>query len=80
MEYNHEPMVNLGNVGSDLAHTARQFAHGSSGGRYSRFAAKSGVVKEVEYELAPESPRVELGREMPANVSYARPVRVVIKV
>jgi hypothetical protein len=46
-----------------------------------RFAAgKSGVVKEVEYELAPESPRVELGREMPANVSYARPVRVVIKV
>ena len=42
-------------------------------------AGKSGVVKEVEYEFATEAPPVELAREMPANVSYARPVRVVIK-
>lgn len=41
---------------------------------------KSGVVKEVAYEFAPEAPPVELAREMPANVSYARAVRVVIKV
>lgn len=39
----------------------------------------SGVVSAVEYEFAPMPPPVELDREMPANFSYARPVRVVIK-
>jgi hypothetical protein len=42
-------------------------------------AGNSGVVAKVEYEFAPTPPPVELDREMPANFSYARPVRVVIK-
>ena len=38
----------------------------------------SGVVKDVEYKLASEAPLVQLGRQMPADVSYAQPTRVVI--
>ena len=35
-------------------------------------------VAEVEYEFAPETPPVELAREMPAG-SYAQPVRIVVR-
>lgn len=42
-------------------------------------AGNSGVVAGIEYEFAPMPPPVELDREMPANFSYARPVRVVVK-
>lgn len=42
-------------------------------------ANNSGVVAKVEYEFAPTPPPVELDRQMPANFSYARAVRVVIK-
>jgi hypothetical protein len=38
-----------------------------------------GVVKDVEYALASEAPPVQFGRQMPADVFYARPTRVVIK-
>jgi hypothetical protein len=37
MDYNHEPMVNLGNVASHLARTDRQFAHGSPSRRQYSF-------------------------------------------
>jgi hypothetical protein len=39
----------------------------------------SGKVAEVEYEFAPEAAPVEVAREMPAAASYARPVRIVIR-
>jgi hypothetical protein len=42
-------------------------------------AGNRGVVTKVEYEFAVTPPPVELVRELPANFSYARPVRVVIK-
>lgn len=42
-------------------------------------AGKSGVVAKVEYEFAPTRPPVALDREMPDKLSYARPVRIVIK-
>ena len=46
-----------------------------------RFAGgSSGKVAEVEYEFAPEEAApVEVAREMPAAASYARPVRIVIR-
>jgi hypothetical protein len=39
----------------------------------------AGQVAEVEYEFAPEAAPVRVAREMPAGVSYARPVRIVIR-
>jgi hypothetical protein len=36
-------------------------------------------VAEVEYEFAPEAAPVAVAREMPATASYARPVRIVIR-
>jgi hypothetical protein len=39
----------------------------------------AGKVAEVEYEFAPEPAPIELAREMPAAASYARPVRIVIR-
>jgi hypothetical protein len=39
----------------------------------------AGKVVEVEYELAPEGAPVDVAREMPAGMSYARPVRIVIR-
>jgi hypothetical protein len=46
-----------------------------------RFAAgESGVVTEVEYELALRRRASNWEGNMPANVSYARRIRVVIKV
>jgi hypothetical protein len=39
----------------------------------------AGHVVDVEYELAPEGAPVDVAREMPAGVSYARPVRIVIR-
>jgi hypothetical protein len=46
-----------------------------------RFAGgSSGKVVEVEYEFAPEEAApVEVAREMPDAASYARPVRIVIR-
>jgi hypothetical protein len=38
-----------------------------------------GKVAEVEYEFAPETAPVELAREMPAGASYARPVRILLR-
>jgi hypothetical protein len=40
---------------------------------------KAGKVAEVEYEFAPEAAPVRVAREMPAAASYARPVRIVIR-
>jgi hypothetical protein len=39
----------------------------------------AGNVAEVEYEFVAEAPPVAVAREMPAAASYARPVRIVIK-
>jgi hypothetical protein len=39
----------------------------------------AGQVAEVEYECTPEMAPVRVAREMPAGVSYARPVRRVIR-
>ena len=39
----------------------------------------SGKVGEVEYEFAPEAAPVEVARQMPDAASYARPVRIVIR-
>ena len=39
-----------------------------------------GKVAEIEYEFAPEPPPVEVAKEMPASVSYARLVRILIRV
>jgi hypothetical protein len=39
----------------------------------------AGKVAEVEYEFAPEAAPVAVAREMPAAASYARPVRIVIR-
>ncbi|MBI3796908.1 MAG: hypothetical protein HY268_08065 [Deltaproteobacteria bacterium] len=39
----------------------------------------AGKVTEVEYEFAPKAPPITLARQMPAAVSYARPVRIVIR-
>ena len=46
-----------------------------------RFAGgTSGKVAEVEYEFAPEEAApVEVAREMPDAASYARPIRIVIR-
>jgi hypothetical protein len=45
-----------------------------------RFGGSSGKVAEVEYEFAPEEAApFEVAREMPAAASYARPVRIVIR-
>jgi hypothetical protein len=38
-----------------------------------------GKVAEVEYEFAPETAPVELAREMPTSASYARPVRILLR-
>jgi|GEM_PF-3399942 len=38
-----------------------------------------GKVAEVEYEFAPETAPVELARQMPAGASYARPVRILLR-
>lgn len=39
-----------------------------------------GKVAEVEYEFTPEAPPVRVGgEEMPSGLSYARPVRIVVK-
>jgi hypothetical protein len=40
---------------------------------------RTGQVAEVEYEFAPEAAPVALARAMPATASYARPVRIVIR-
>lgn len=46
-----------------------------------RFGDGKGIVGEVEYEFAPEAAApVEVARELPSNNSYARPVRIVIRV
>jgi hypothetical protein len=55
---------------------------GSRGwGEKIRFAGgNSGKVAEVEYEFTPEEAApVEVARVMPATASYARPVRIVIR-
>ena len=39
----------------------------------------AGQVAEVEYEFAPEAAPVRVAREMPTTASYARPVRIVIR-
>jgi len=39
----------------------------------------TGKVSEVEYEFEPEAAPVELAREMPSSVSYARPVRILVR-
>jgi hypothetical protein len=39
----------------------------------------AGKVAEVEYEFAPEAAPVRVAREMPDAASYARPVRIVIR-
>ena len=44
-----------------------------------RLNGNAGNVAEVEYEFAPEAAPVRVAREMPAGVSYARPVRIVIR-
>jgi hypothetical protein len=41
--------------------------------------ANAGKVAQVEYEFAPEAAPIELAREMPAAGSYARPVRIVVR-
>jgi hypothetical protein len=38
-----------------------------------------GRVAEVEYEFAPEAAPVELARAMPTNASYARPIRILLR-
>jgi hypothetical protein len=42
-------------------------------------SGSAGKVAEVEYEFAPEAAPVRVAREMPAAASYARPVRIVIR-
>ena len=42
-------------------------------------SGSAGQVVEVEYEFAPEAAPVRVAREMPAAASYARPVRIVIR-
>jgi len=42
--------------------------------------ASAGKVAEVEYEFAPDAAPVRVAEEMPGDLSYARPVRIVIKV
>jgi hypothetical protein len=39
----------------------------------------AGNVAEVAYEFVPEAAPVALAREMPTAASYARPVRIVIR-
>ena len=39
----------------------------------------AGQVAEVEYEFAPEAAPVRVAREMPTTASYARPIRIVIR-
>jgi hypothetical protein len=39
----------------------------------------AGTVAEVEYEFTPEAVPVGVARIMPAAASYARPVRIVIR-
>lgn len=39
----------------------------------------AGKVVEVEYALVPEGAPVDVAREMPVGLSYARPVRIVIR-
>jgi hypothetical protein len=39
----------------------------------------AGNVTEVEYEFAPQAAPVSVAKEMPSAVSYARPVRIVIR-
>jgi hypothetical protein len=40
-----------------------------------------GKVAEVEYEFTPEAPPLRMGgEEMPGGRSYARPLRIVVKV
>ena len=40
----------------------------------------AGKVVEVDYELTPEGTLIDVAREMPAGVSYARPARIVIRI
>jgi len=45
-----------------------------------RFASGgAGKVVAVDYELAPEGAPIDVAREMPAGLSYARPVRIVVR-
>ena len=39
----------------------------------------TGQVAEVEYEFAPEAAPVAVARAMPTDVSYAKAVRIVIR-
>jgi len=38
-----------------------------------------GKVVEVEYELAPTEAPVDVAREMPTGILYARPVRIIVR-
>lgn len=49
------------------------------GEKISIASGSAGKVAEVEYEFAPETAPVELARQMPANASYARPVRILLR-
>jgi hypothetical protein len=41
---------------------------------------RTGHVTEVEYEFAPEAAPVALARALPATASYARPLRIILRV
>ena len=49
------------------------------GERINLTGSSTGKVTDVEYEFAPMATPVRVAREMPDAVSYARPVRIVVK-
>jgi hypothetical protein len=40
----------------------------------------TGKVSQVDYEFAPEPAPVRMAEEMPSDRSYARPVRIIVRV
>jgi hypothetical protein len=39
----------------------------------------AGKVSEVEYEFEPDAAPVRVAEQMPADLSYAKPVRIVVR-